>query len=187
MGNYISKKKSNDFNGSTTVPLLRFEPEFYNNNMNYEQFKNYIDMLKNEVNTCYENNKNLENTIEKLEKHIQTQDNMYKKNIYNLNEQIDLIKNDLKTLVNNDKCLLRKYNSMVTNKSGYTSYHSNNSQFITNEDIKIEGSSNTFNTNSIMSEYEPDITDNKNDNDDIKNSNIVEDVDYISYSNTNIF
>ena len=99
MGNYIYKKKK-----ELNIPLLTFEPDFFEN-LNNQQMQNYINLLKDETKKCITKIDNLEQKM--------TDINLTQKNsIYTLNEQIDLINKDLTTLLQNDKCLLNKYNSI---------------------------------------------------------------------------
>lgn len=119
MGNYFSQKKRESLN----VPLLEFDNIFFEN-LNSQQIKNYIQLLKNEVTECINSNQKLEDKIEELHK-------SYKTNIYNLNEQINLINKDLETLLQNDKCLLQKYNLI---KSNIDSNEETNYEDITDQD-----------------------------------------------------
>lgn len=172
MGNYISSKKKNK-NNDLTIPILEFEPEFYQN-IGTEQIKKYIDFLRNELIQCTQKN-------EDLEKKITDMGDVYKSNIYTLNEQINLINKDLKTLLHNDKCLLDKYNSIIDSKKtsnnilddkpdNFNNINYSNSNYF-NSSIEGEGL-----TTSLMSEVnDEEVTESQCNS------------DYISYSNTNIF
>lgn len=172
MGNYISSKKKNK-NNDLTIPILEFEPEFYQN-IGTEQIKKYIDFLRNELIQCTQKN-------EDLEKKITDMGDVYKSNIYTLNEQINLINKDLKTLLHNDKCLLDKYNSIIDSKKtsnnimddksdNFNNINYSNSNYF-NSSIEEEGL-----TTSLMSEINDEEATESQYNSD-----------YISYSNTNVF
>jgi hypothetical protein len=109
----------------------------------------------------------------------------YKTNIYTLNEQINLINKDLKTLLHNDKCLLGKFNSIPTNSINKIPPR----EVIKNtehECLQFDDSYKNGNS-SIMSEASniDDDIDNIDDIDDSPGSQFQS--DYVSYSDTSIF
>ena len=180
MGNYISSKKKIK-NNDLTIPILEFEPEFYQN-IGIEQIKKYIDVLRNEIIICTQKN-------DDLEKKVNDMSDIYKSNIYTLNEQINLINKDLKTLLHNDKCLLVKYNSITESDNYRLNKKVSSNNIMDDRDAKFSDvnyiNSDFFNSNikeedglttSLMSEV---------NDDDINESKFNS--DYISYSNTNIF
>lgn len=103
MGNIFNKFGKHRFNKIDQRELLEF------NDTTYSQYGNstsndindiikYIEVLRSELS---QTKKSEEELVEKVHKmHIE-----YSNNIYKLNEEIDILKNDLKTLLENDKKL----------------------------------------------------------------------------------
>jgi len=103
MGNFVSKRHSN-YN-TLEMPLLD-SYQLTSNQKNSRELLNYIEMLRNEI-------RQQTNTIEKLEKSIDTISAKYQNNIYTLNEQVNMVNKDLQSLLNNDKLLLEKINNSM--------------------------------------------------------------------------
>lgn len=184
MGNYISSKKKIK-NNDLTIPILEFEPEFYQN-IGTEQIKKYIDFLRNELIKCTQKNEHLETKITDM-------GDVYKSNIYTLNEQINLINKDLKTLLHNDKCLLDKYNSIIDarkNDDNYGINQTSNSNNILDDkpdNFNSVSYSNSNYFNSSIKEEEGLTTSLMSEVNDEEITESQYNSDYISYNNTNVF
>jgi len=106
MGNLCIKKKGNYNN------LTNLINQNYNGDIDYDtsielfnidniNSREELDSFKNEI---IKTISNLQIHIKKLNKNF----NKYDNNIYKINEQIDLIHKDLKSLIDNDKILNNK-------------------------------------------------------------------------------
>jgi hypothetical protein len=102
----ISFSKKNNLN----APLLEFDID------NYQYEQNINDLI-------IENLK-YKKKIEELEVNIQSLNNNYNDNLFELNQQIDLIKKDLETLITNDKILFQKINQSNNNNHIQNSFSS---------------------------------------------------------------
>lgn len=109
MGNLFTRNINNK-NNNLELPLLDISNNYpYDNNVNKE-IVNYISIMRNEI-------LNLSNKVESLDNRINEINNTYKPNIYNINEQLNLINKDLQSLLNNDKILLEKYNNIENSRN----------------------------------------------------------------------
>ena len=97
MGISFSSTKKNNLN----TPLLELD------------FENYD--CEQQINNILIENLTYKRKIEDLETNIQTLSNNYNDNLFELNQQIDLIKKDLETLITNDKILFQKINESNNN------------------------------------------------------------------------
>ena len=101
MGNFFSKRNSYS-SEYLELPLLDIP---INNQISDEvrqDILNYVGIMRNEIG-------NLINKVDGLNTRIDDMNSSYQGNIYNINEQVNLINKDLQSLLNNDKLLLEKY------------------------------------------------------------------------------
>lgn len=95
--NRINKSYSGDIDYNTSIELFDID-----NITNIEEFNSFKEEI---IKTISHLQNNLEQTNNKMED--------YDKNIYKINEQVDLIHKDLKCLLDNDKILNEKINSLI--------------------------------------------------------------------------
>lgn len=137
MGNYFNKcyKCNNKDNDLFENLVDTFNEEHLNYDINTEIFNKEIKtnkQLENFNNNIIKKISNLEKNINTIEKKInykyEEDKNSNQNSIYTINEQINLIHKDLKSLMENDKILIEKYNEI-------------------NKELEIEINSNTENNN----------------------------------------
>lgn len=140
MGNFLIKKKKinnqgyvnllQDFDSSVPdVNLVHFTSNELNNNEDFKTFKRDIVIWMS----------NIQNKISKLDAVIDQKVNDSKKmnnnKIYTINEQINLIQQDLKSLINNDKILLDNFQKIMNTEQ-------NNFQNLNSISISLKEKSN---------------------------------------------
>lgn len=112
MGNFFFKRKINNYKNLSS-PInqsynadIDFETSMELFDINNIETKEELDEFKNEV---IKTISNLQAKINHLEESIET----FNKNLYKNNENIDLIRKDLKSLLDNDRILNDKFNNLI--------------------------------------------------------------------------
>lgn len=106
MGNYISSRNTN-----TNKNINRTYEPFINNsalNIVDTNMEKELEYLRTEIKTLKDKNDRIEMRIARLDQLMQNKYQELQNSVNNNNERINIITNDMESLLNNDKLLLDK-------------------------------------------------------------------------------
>jgi len=106
MGNYVSSRSKNTNKNINST----YEPFINNNEINIvdKKIEKELEYLRIEIKTLKDKNDRMEMRIARLDQLMQTKYQDLQNSVYNNNERINIITNDMESLLNNDKLLLDK-------------------------------------------------------------------------------